>query len=90
MANTPSARKNVRQIAKRTAVNRARFTRIRGVLKKVASAIESGDKKSALAAFRAAQPELMAGASKGYVHRNTLSRTLSRLSKRIKDMPASS
>ena len=84
MANHVSAEKRIRQTARRTAVNGARMSRIRTFVKKVETAIASGDKTAARAAFAAAQPELQRGAQKGVVHKNTVARKLSRLSARIK------
>ena len=88
MAHHKSAKKRIRQIAKRTQVNRARVSRIRTYLRKVEDAIASGNQEMARSAFREAQPELMRGAIRGVVHRNTVSRRLSRLSARIKGMSA--
>jgi small subunit ribosomal protein S20 len=84
MANTASARKRIRQTEKRTARNRARRSRMRTFLRKVEQAIAGGDKAQAQEAFRAAQPELQRAATKGVVHRNAVTRKLSRLSARIK------
>lgn len=84
MANHKSAEKRIRQTATRTEVNRARVSRIRTFLKKVETAISSGDKTAAAAAFKEAQPEMMRGTSKGVLHANTVARKLSRLSSRIK------
>ncbi|MFV3127636.1 30S ribosomal protein S20 [Niveispirillum sp. KHB5.9] len=84
MANHKSAEKRIRQTATRTEVNRARVSRIRTFLKKVETAISSGNKTAAGEAFKEAQPELMRGVSKGVLHANTVSRKLSRLSSRIK------
>ena len=84
MATHVSAEKRIRQTERRTAVNRARLSRIRTFVKKVETAIASGDKAAARAAFVAAQPELQRGAQKGVMHRNTVARKLSRLSARIK------
>lgn len=83
MANHASAKKRIRQTARRTAVNRARVSRIRTFTKQVELAIASGDKEAAQAALKAAQPELHRGVSKGVMHRNTVARKLSRLSGRI-------
>ena len=58
------------------------------LLNKVEKAIESGDRTVAAAALREAQPYLMSSVNKGLVHRNTAARRLSRLSHRIKAMPA--
>lgn len=84
MANTNNAKKRDRQNERRTAVNSARLGRIRTFIKKVETAIETGDKAAAQDAFKAAMPILHGGVSKGIVHRNTAARKLSRLSQRIK------
>jgi len=88
MANHNSAKKRIRQIERRTEVNRTRVSRIRTFVRKVEEAIASGDKEKASAAFREAQPELMRGATRGVMHQNTVARRLSRLSRRIKAMSA--
>ncbi|MEO0999366.1 MAG: 30S ribosomal protein S20 [Pseudomonadota bacterium] len=88
MANSPSAKKRVRQIARRTAVNKARRSRIRTFLRKVEEAISTGDKAAAAEALRLAQPEIMRGVTKGVLHKNTASRKVSRLAHRIKALPA--
>ncbi|MDA7450998.1 MAG: 30S ribosomal protein S20 [Planktomarina temperata] len=84
MANSPQAKKRARQIERRTAVNKARKSRIRTFLRAVEEAIASGDKAAAAAALRAAQPELMRGVTKGIFHKNTASRKVSRLASRVK------
>ena len=84
MANSPQAKKRARQIERRTAVNKARKSRIRTFLRAVEEAIASGDKPAATAALRAAQPELMRGVTKGIFHKNTASRKVSRLASRVK------
>lgn len=84
MANSSSAKKRIRQTERRTAVNRARVSQIRTFVRKVEQAIASGDQEAARAAFKTAQPILMSGVNKGVVHRNTVARKLSRLSRRIK------
>ncbi len=88
MANTSSAKKMVRKIERRTAVNKARRSRVRTFLRKVEDAIATGDAKSASEAFKAAQPELQRAVSKGVFHKNTVARKLSRLSARIKALAA--
>ncbi len=88
MANTASARKRIRQTARRTARNQARTSRMRTFIKKVEVAIAGGDKAVAASALRAAQPEMQRASGKGVIHRNTVSRRLSRLSARVKAMTA--
>lgn len=88
MANTRSAKKMVRKIAKRTAVNKSRRSRVRTFIRKVEDAISSGDAETARAALRAVEPELMRAAGKGVFHKNMAARKLSRLSKRVKALAA--
>ncbi|MDE0539719.1 MAG: 30S ribosomal protein S20 [Rhodospirillales bacterium] len=88
MANHQSAKKRIRQIRRRSQVNRSRLSRMRTYVKKVEAAIESGDAAAAKDALKAVEPQLMRSAQKGIVHKNTASRKLSRLSARIKSMPA--
>jgi small subunit ribosomal protein S20 len=88
MANTTSAKKMVRKIAKRTAVNKSRKTRMRSTLRTVEEALSAGDKKKAEAALRSAEPQLMKAAQKGVIHRKTASRKISRLNKRLHTLAA--
>jgi small subunit ribosomal protein S20 len=83
MANTDSAKKRIRQTIVRTARNRARVSRVRTFVKKVEAALASGSQVDAAAALKALQPEIMRAAQKGVLHRNTVSRKLSRLSARV-------
>jgi len=84
MANTRSAKKATRKIARRTDVNTNRRSRMRTFVRSVEEAITAGDKTAAAAALKAAQPELMRAASKGVIHRNTASRKVARLAARVK------
>ena len=88
MANTESAKKAVRRIARRTEINMNRRSRVRTYLRRVEEAIASGDRTAAAEALQAAQPEIMRGAQKGIMHKNTASRKVSRLAKRIKALSA--
>ena len=88
MANSPQAKKRVRQIERRTAVNTARRSRIKTFIRKVEEAIASGDAAAAKSALQAAQPEIMRGATKGVMHKNTASRKISRLASRVKAVSA--
>ena len=83
MPHHKSAEKRLRQTEKRTVINRARMSRVRTFVKKVESAIETGDKEAAQSAFQLAQPELHRATTKGVLHKNTVARKLSRLAARI-------
>jgi small subunit ribosomal protein S20 len=83
MANTKSAKKASRKIARRTEINKARRSRMRSSLRKVDDAISSGDKAAAQAALVAAEPALMRAARTGIIHKKSASRKVSRLTHRI-------
>jgi small subunit ribosomal protein S20 len=84
VAHHRSAKKRIRQTAKRTAVNRSRMSRIKTFVRKVEDALAKGDVSLAQAAFRDAEPEIRRGITKGVLHLNTASRKISRLSRRVK------
>jgi small subunit ribosomal protein S20 len=86
MANTKSAKKMVRKIARRTEVNKSRRSRVRTFIRKVEEAVASGDKTAAITALKAAEPEIMRSVQKGVLHKNTASRKVSRLAARVKSV----
>lgn len=83
MANTTSARKATRKIARRTAINKARRTGMRNTVRAVEQAVAKGDRDAALKALKVAEPELMRAAQKNIVHKNAASRKVSRLAHQI-------
>jgi small subunit ribosomal protein S20 len=88
VAHHRSAKKRIRQTAKRTELNKSRVSRIRTFMRKVESALASGDATTARSAFAEAEPELRRGVSKGVLHLNTASRRIARLSRRVKALEA--
>lgn len=86
MANTPQAEKRIRRNDRRAAINKARVSRIRTFVKKVESSLAAGDAIAAAEALKAAQPEMMRGVAKGVLHKNTVSRKISRLAARVKGL----
>jgi small subunit ribosomal protein S20 len=83
MANTTSAKKATRKIARRTIVNKSRRTQMRGAVRLVEAAIEKGDRAAALEAMKKAEPQLMRAAQRNIVHKNMASRKVSRLAHQI-------
>jgi small subunit ribosomal protein S20 len=83
MANTSSARKAARKIARRTEINKARRSRMRSAVRQVEEAIAAGDRNKALEAMKQAEPQLMRAARTGQVHHNAASRKVSRLTHQI-------
>ena len=88
MANTKSAKKATRKIARRATINKSRRTRVRTYVRKVEEAIAAGDRNRALAVMKEAEPQLMRAAQKGVLHKNTASRKVSRLAQRVKALEA--
>lgn len=86
MANTSSAKKASRKIARRTNINISRRTRMRTFVRKVEEAITGGDAKIAREALKAAEPIIVRAAQNGVIHRNTAARTVSRLSARVRKL----
>lgn len=83
MAHHKSAEKRIRRNARAFEVNHARKSRIRTFVKSVETALARGERESASEALKAAEPELRRGVTKGVIHRNTASRKISRLTKRV-------
>jgi small subunit ribosomal protein S20 len=83
MANTKSAKKATRKIARRTEINKARRSRMRSHVRSVEEAIAGGDRTKALSALQAAEPELMRAAQRGVIHKRMASRKVSRLAQQI-------
>jgi len=84
MPNKPSAKKRVRQIARRTAANKSRKTKMRSAIRQVEEAVKAGDNKAASIALKTAEPEIMRAAGKGVIHKNTGARKVSRLAASVK------
>ena len=84
MANSKQAKKRAIQSEKNRQHNASRRSMMRTLLKKVLSAIESGNKEVATAEFAAATPILDRYASKGLIHKNKAARSKSRLNAAIK------
>lgn len=88
MANTSSAKKAVRRDERRTAVNKARRSRVRTFWRKVEEAIAGGNKEAALVALREAESETQRAVSHGVFHKRMGSRKVSRLTVRVKALNA--
>ena len=88
MANTSSAKKAVRKLERRTRINRMRRSSMRTQLRKAEEAIAKGDASAAQAVLSATESVVMRSVQKGVIHKNTASRTVSRLTKRVKALSA--
>lgn len=83
MANTKSAKRADRSAKRRTDINKNCRSRLKSTVRSVEEAIAAGKKDVAVAALKAAEPELMRGSQKGIVHKRTASRKVSRLAARV-------
>jgi small subunit ribosomal protein S20 len=83
MANTTSAKKATRKIARRTIINKSRRTQMRGAVRQVEDALKRGDRDAALKAMAHAEPELMRAAQRSIIDKNSASRKVSRLAHQI-------
>lgn len=86
MANTTSAKKAVRKIARRTAVNRARRSQMRTQIRKGEEALTAGDAAAAKPIVVATESSIMRAAQKGIIHKNTAARKVARLARKMKHL----
>lgn len=83
MANIKSAKKRIRVIAKRTAINRRVKSHLKAIIKNFESAIANGDFDTAKEKLALAEKKLKQAAAKGTIHKNAASRKVSRMTKRF-------
>lgn len=93
MANHSSSKKAIRQIERRTEVNRSRISRVRTFIKKAEVALgmhktPAVTQEEAKASVLKAESEIMRAVSRGMIHQKTASRKISRLIKRVKALTA--
>jgi small subunit ribosomal protein S20 len=88
VANHESARKRIRQTAKRTERLRRVRTTTRTFMKRLRAALRSGDKKSAEESLKVAISQIDRAVSKGVFHRRTGSRYIARLSAQVAKLGA--
>lgn len=88
MANHKSALKAARQSVLKRQRNRGARTRMRGQIKKLRQAVASGDNKLAIELLAPTISLLDRSAQSGTIHRNTASRTKSRLTRHVNNMSA--
>ena len=86
MANTKSAIKRIRRIARQTSVNKSRKSRYRNAIKKMNSILEEKNKKEALIYLSKLNSELMKIAKTGIIKKENASRNISRITKKINSL----
>ncbi|MHC4984845.1 MAG: 30S ribosomal protein S20 [Planctomycetota bacterium] len=83
MPNLPSAKKRLRQDAKRRARNRWRKGQVRQAVREFDEALKAGDKAKAAEQLKVVYQRLDKIAAKGTVHKRTAARRKSRLAKQL-------
>jgi len=86
LANSLSARKRARQAEKHRLRNASQRSHVRTAIKKVLTAIESGDKSAAEEAYKAAVPAIDHSVAKGLMHLNKAARHKSRMNNHVRNM----
>ncbi len=88
MAHSLSAKKRVRQNARRRTANRARRSQIRTLVKRIDATMSEGDVKSASEQFQVVVKKLDKLASTSTMHKKTAARKKSRLARRLNVLKA--
>lgn len=88
MANSPQAKKRARQAEKRRTLKTGQRSTVRTVIKKVITAVDTGDAEQAQAAYNSAVPVIDRMADKGVLHKNKAARHKSRLNTHVKALSA--
>jgi small subunit ribosomal protein S20 len=83
LATHKSVLKRARQNEVRNVRNKSKRTRVKSVTKTVHAAISAGSPEGARAALAAAIPVIDKAGLKGVLHRNTASRKISKLTKKV-------
>ena len=86
MANTKSAIKTIRRIARQSAVNKSRKSRFRNAIKKMNTILNTKNKNDALAYLPKLNSELMKIAKTNIVKKKNASRNISRITKKINSL----
>ena len=88
MAHSLSAKKRVRQNAKRRTINRARKSQIKTQIKRFDAALASGDAEAASEQYQLVARKLDKSAATSTMHKRTVARKKSRLAKRLNSLKA--
>ena len=83
MPNIKSAKKRVKVIEKKTAINTARKTALKTAIKKFEAAAAAADKDAAKVLFSGAVKKLDQGVAHGIIHKNKAARKKSQLAVKL-------
>ncbi|MBC6696010.1 30S ribosomal protein S20 [Terrisporobacter mayombei] len=88
MANIKSAKKRIKVIDKKTALNKARKSQLKTAIRRFEDAVNAGNKEEATAKFQYAQKRIYQVASKGTIHKNAAARKVAKLAQKLNAMNA--
>ena len=88
MANIKSAKKRIKVIDKKTALNKARKSQLKTALRRFDEAVTAGNGEEATARFQYAQKRIYQVASKGTIHKNAAARKVAKLAQKLNAMNA--
>ncbi|MGL6106571.1 30S ribosomal protein S20 [Romboutsia sp.] len=88
MANIKSAKKRIKVIEKKTALNRARKSQVKTAIKRFEEAVTAGNRDEAVSRFQYAQKRICQVASKGTIHKNAAARKVAKLAQKLNGMNA--
>ncbi|MDR1773392.1 MAG: 30S ribosomal protein S20 [Clostridioides sp.] len=88
MANIKSAKKRIKVIDKKTALNKARKSQIKTAIRKFENAVANGNIEDATINFKSAQKKIQQVASKGTIHKNAAARKVAKLASKLNSMNA--
>lgn len=83
MANIKSAKKRIKVINKKTAVNKSRKTALKTAEKKFLVALEEGNVEQATVLLKDCEAKLTQAAAKNTIHKNAAARKISRLQRKL-------
>ena len=88
MANIKSAKKRIKVIDKKTALNKARKSQLKTAIRRFDEAVTAENKEEATARFQYAQKRIYQVASKGTIHKNAAARKVAKLAQKLNAMNA--
>ena len=88
MAHSLSAKKRVRQNAKRNTINRSRKSQVKTQIKHFENALEEGNAEKAAEQLRLVTKKLDKTAATSTIHKKTAARKKSRLAKKLNTLKA--
>ena len=88
MAHIKSAKKRIKVIDKKTALNRVRKSQVKTAIRRFEEAVNAGNVEEATQRFQFAQKKISQVASKGTIHKTAAARKVAKLAQKLNSMNA--